>query len=94
MTLGELLRRLRERSPSGRTSVTAASRALEIPRTTIYMWEGPTSRPEPEDLRRYLEWLGAPEAWILVALDLRSRAPGTALDEDEIPTEIAVQGAA
>lgn len=68
MSLGQLLRELR-----GGRSVTAVCQELGIAsRQTIYTWEGPRSRPEPEDLARLLQHYGATQEQIDLALRLRA----------------------
>lgn len=78
MGLGETLRSLRENSPRGRIRPSTVTREYGLSRQTLYLWESPHSKPEPVDLRRYCEWLGATEEQILDVLRLRSLSPDTA----------------
>lgn len=84
MHLHEVLRQLRQTSPLGRSSVSAAARELGLSRHTIYDWERQGSRPEPETLRRYLEYLGCSHTQIVYVLDLRSLPADATLDD--LPT--------
>jgi transcriptional regulator with XRE-family HTH domain len=67
--LGPFLRGLRQRA---RIRVAEVVTALEVPRPTLYLWEGPRSRPDPVALRRLCEFYGAAETEIAEALRLRS----------------------
>ena len=68
MSLGQLLRDLR-----AKRSVTAVCRELGIAsRQTIYTWEGPRSKPEPEELVRLMIFYGATQDQIDHALRLRA----------------------
>ncbi len=69
--LGEYLARLRQQRGM---SVPEVVEALGIPRSTGYAWEGPHSRPEPENLQRLLDLYEATDAERLQAWDLRARA--------------------
>lgn len=82
MDLGELLREYRKKSPRGAIPMRVVVAQFRLPgrngserrisRQTIYTWEQPRSRPDPEDLRLYCVWLGCTEAQITEALRLRS----------------------
>lgn len=68
MLLGQLLREKR-----GARKVTEVCRELGIAsRQTIYTWEGPRSKPEPEDLVRLMRHYGCTEEEIVYALRLRA----------------------
>lgn len=70
MLLGDLLARLRQRRGMTMPEVVEA---LGIPRSTGYSWEGPHSRPEPENLQRLLDLYEATDEERLQAWDLRAR---------------------
>lgn len=70
MDLGSYLRDLRERSKTPK--VADVSAATGIPKPTIYMWEGPRSRPDPVDIRKLCTFYGASEDQIAESLRLRS----------------------
>lgn len=58
---------------------------LQVRRSTAYWWEGPQSRPEPEELQRLLDLYGAsPEeqllAWRFRTSDPLETAPTEPLD--------------
>lgn len=82
MGLGELLRRYRKEGRRGDIPMRVVVAQFRLPpkngaerkvnRQTIYTWEQPRSRPDPEDLRLYCVWLGCTEAEIAEALRLRS----------------------
>lgn len=91
MTLGETLRSLRKNGPRGEIPVRQSAKALGIPHPTIYDWESPRSRPEPEQLRKYLQHLDVPERVIAHVLHLRSLPIGADL---ALPDEAGVQDAA
>ena len=70
--LGEMLRRLRE---SRGLKVADVVEALDAPRATIYHWEGPNSRPEPESLKPLLELYEATDEERLAVWELRGTPP-------------------
>lgn len=66
--LGEHLRTLRKRKGF---SVAKVIDALGVPRSTAYHWEGPSSRPDPVDLKRLLDLYEATADDKLRAYELR-----------------------
>lgn len=84
MSLGETLRRLRKSGPRGDVGATQVEREHGLNRQTLYLWEGRKSRPDPVELREYLEWLGCTSTQISHVLYLRS-LPLDAT-EDDVPT--------
>lgn len=72
MGLGQVIRGWRaERGATARV----VAQHLGKGRTTIFLWESGSGRPDPVDIRRLGEFLGATEEQIAHALDLRSRMP-------------------
>jgi transcriptional regulator with XRE-family HTH domain len=64
--------------------------AKPVPRSTAWWWEGPRSRPEPEDLQDLLDLYGATDAERLKAWELRTSnplevAPTEPLDPPTVP---------
>lgn len=71
MLLGQYLRQLR-----GDRRVAEVVRAIGIKsKQTLYTWEGPRSRPEPEDIVRLLKHYGCSAEEIDRALRLRAGLP-------------------
>lgn len=67
--LGSLLKAMRE---GAGLSLLKVRGKLGIPRSTLYMWESPASRPEPEDLQRLLDLYRATDEQRLKAWELRA----------------------
>lgn len=82
MTLGRHLRTLRKAATKTVAEVCAE---LGVPKPTLYMWEGPRSRPDPVDIRRMCALYNAKQRDITKALELRS-LPRDEVDPDG-PTE-------
>jgi predicted DNA-binding transcriptional regulator AlpA len=72
--LGSHLRALRLKSET--PTVAEVCEKHGIARPTLYLWEGPRSRPEPTEIRRLCVFYGAAESDIAEALRLRSLGPG------------------
>lgn len=71
-SLGELLASLRKRRGLTMAQVIALTKT---PQSTCYWWEGPRSRPGPEDLQKLLDLYHATSEERLLAWDLRASAP-------------------
>lgn len=71
MLLGQYLRELR----GGRRVVDVISAVGINSRQTLYTWEGPHSRPEPEDIVKLLQHYGCTDEQIDRALRLRAGLP-------------------
>ncbi len=67
--LGPYLRSLRT---ANGISAADALRSLGVPRSTLYSWEGPISRPDPVQLGRMLDLYGASEIQRAEAWRLRA----------------------
>jgi len=64
--LGSMLRELR-----GERAARDVAAALGVPRSTVYAWEGPDSRPTAVSLRRLLDYYGASPAQRLAIYEMR-----------------------
>ena len=72
ISLGPLLRSLRKRRKLTMAQVIALTGTAQ---STCYWWEGPYSRPDPEDLKKLLDLYRATSEERLLAWELRAVAP-------------------